>query len=1083
MTPEQWQRIMRICDAALVRRPGERPAFLAEACQGDEALRHEVDALLAEALRDTDFLRDIRGANQPLSDATTRGSDIPTLPRGDRERETPFSPGHVFGPYRIERLLGRGGMGEVYAAEELDSGRRLALKVLRHAMLGGIDRARFLREGRLAASISHPHVVYIFGSAEIDGTPVIAMELVAGGTLQDLVQRRGSLPHVEAVDLILQVIAGLEAAYIGGIMHRDVKPSNCFRDTFGRVKVGDFGLSISTLSKSARTLTGTGMFVGTPAFAAPEQLRGEALDVRSDIYAVGATLFYMLTGQAPIEETNMMRLVARVIEEPSPSPRTIRPDIPKGLATVVQHSLAKKPAQRIATYSDLATALKPFSSEGMKPAAIGLRFAAGSVDFLLLEILISFIVPFVMRRFGWALGSLRFELIAQGVQGLICVAYFGLLEGLWNQSLGKRLCGLRIINADGGRVAGDLAWRRALTFTLLMMVSNFFMIPLLLAALVISHVPLSPELYASLMDLFELPVVQRFSTPVSWSANQVIWATSVVRLLPLGGLALIFVTARRRNRYAALHDFLTRTRVVQNPDRRSEIRRTGPVSVEVPTGAAHIGEFVLLDNVGMSSPVGVRVGYDPKLARCVWIHSKEPGSPPLPAWRRDLDRVSRVRWLAGRRTTDEAWDVYEAVPGRSLVAEPRADRATVWSWLRAIAVELSSGLADGSLPDVSVDQIWIGADGRVCLLEWPGRRVDTGEASPVYRITNHIEEQRFLLQVARSALHARTVNVDDRPVSYFNPPLPVSGSVFLGTLSEAGFTDARAVADATDLQSRQPTKVSRGIRISHLVICALATYVVVSLMLPLVAHVVSSRSDAGTTEQFLMVVGSFHVLCTDGSCKDQMSIDERLKARDVYIRGRFQKTLEEAQLTSDSTSELQREPLRSHVERIMRNPPPSPAELAQAERVLHDDLTRWKRSADDWMRQQRAASQLGLLALAAALLGCILSPVLFRGGLLLHSLRIDVVTINGEPESRPRALLRGLVVWVPIGCYVAFVALRVTPMQWLNISVDVFSYRWSDAPAIALVGLVIFIGGGLFSAVRPTRGIQDWIVGTWLVPR
>jgi serine/threonine protein kinase len=177
-----------------------------------------------------------------------------------------LTPGQAFGPYRIERLIGRGGMGEVYEAEHIEQGRRLALKVL-HRPLDEEDRAQFVREGQLAASINHPHSVYICGSEEIDGTPAIAMELLSGGTLKDRVRQRGPLPPAEAVDAILQVIAGLDALHAMGVLHRDIKPANCFVDRDGTIKVGDFGLSISTLARDLSQLTASGTFHGPPQFA------------------------------------------------------------------------------------------------------------------------------------------------------------------------------------------------------------------------------------------------------------------------------------------------------------------------------------------------------------------------------------------------------------------------------------------------------------------------------------------------------------------------------------------------------------------------------------------------------------------------------------------------------------------------------------------------------------------------------------------------------------------------------------------------------------------------------------------------
>ena len=157
-----------------------------------------------------------------------------------------------WGGYRIGRLLGRGGMGEVYEAEHVESGRRVALKVLRGRLQDADERARFLREGQLAASISHPHTVYIFGSEEIAGMPVISMELLPGGTLKDRVAAEGPLPPAEAVAAVLDIIGGLDAAQAAGILHRDIKPSNCFVDSDGSVKVGDFGLSISTLARDVQ---------------------------------------------------------------------------------------------------------------------------------------------------------------------------------------------------------------------------------------------------------------------------------------------------------------------------------------------------------------------------------------------------------------------------------------------------------------------------------------------------------------------------------------------------------------------------------------------------------------------------------------------------------------------------------------------------------------------------------------------------------------------------------------------------------------------------------------------------------------
>ena len=180
--------------------------------------------------------------------------------------------GSRFGDYRILRRLGRGGMGVVYEAEHLPTSRQMALKVMAHSLEDRQARARFLREGRLAASINHPNSVYVYATEEIDGHPTISMELVDGATLQHEVKVNGPMRLRAAVDAILQVIDGLEAAYRVGVLHRDVKPNNCFVDSNGKVKIGDFGLSIATtggdgsaFSQRTQTeITQVGSFLGTP---------------------------------------------------------------------------------------------------------------------------------------------------------------------------------------------------------------------------------------------------------------------------------------------------------------------------------------------------------------------------------------------------------------------------------------------------------------------------------------------------------------------------------------------------------------------------------------------------------------------------------------------------------------------------------------------------------------------------------------------------------------------------------------------------------------------------------------------------
>ncbi|WP_009965579.1 serine/threonine-protein kinase [Verrucomicrobium spinosum] len=204
------------------------------------------------------------------------------------------------GGYHLVKKLGAGGMGVIYLADQVATGRRVALKVLSQSIGSDKERERFLREGRLAATIDHPNSVYVYvygygyGYEEMDDVPVIVMEAAGGGTLHDELKRRGTFPVMEAVDAILEVIGGLVAALEKGVLHRDMEPSNCFVTQAGKVMVGDYGLSISKalLAEGEGDLTRSGMIMGTPAFSPPERLRGQKLDHLADIYSTGAALYY-----------------------------------------------------------------------------------------------------------------------------------------------------------------------------------------------------------------------------------------------------------------------------------------------------------------------------------------------------------------------------------------------------------------------------------------------------------------------------------------------------------------------------------------------------------------------------------------------------------------------------------------------------------------------------------------------------------------------------------------------------------------------------------------------------------------------
>jgi len=261
------------------------------------------------------------------------------------QRNTSAAPqvGSDFGPYRVEALLGEGGMGRVYRARDA-GGDAVALKVMRAG--GLIDdtlRRRFVREARAAAAVRHPHVVALLDVGDVDGAPYLAQRLMEGGTLDTRICREGPLPLRDIVALCLDVAAGLDAIHAEGLVHRDLKPANILLDTDGRALVGDLGLCKLT---GASLLTRPGQAVGSMDYMAPEQIRGQEPTAALDVYALGCVVFECLAGAPPFAERQGMQVLWAHLREEPPDPCAGRDDAPPGLAWAVLAALAKHPGDR-----------------------------------------------------------------------------------------------------------------------------------------------------------------------------------------------------------------------------------------------------------------------------------------------------------------------------------------------------------------------------------------------------------------------------------------------------------------------------------------------------------------------------------------------------------------------------------------------------------------------------------------------------------------------------------------------------------------------------------------------------------------
>ena len=259
------------------------------------------------------------------------------------------------GRYAVERTLGHGGMAVVYLARDAELGRLVAVKVLADHVAGDESfRARFLREARLAARLSHPNVVQVYDAGEEDGVPFIVMEYIPGATLADLLAARGKLPAPEAAEIARQAALGLEHAHAAGLVHRDVKPQNLLVRTDGVVKIADFG--IARAAESSR-LTQLGTILGTAAYLSPEQALGGSVGPAADVYSLGAVLYEALTGRPPFAFGSLAELAEKQRSGEIVPVRDLEPSVPDELEAIVMQCLARDPGFRPASAGEVADAL------------------------------------------------------------------------------------------------------------------------------------------------------------------------------------------------------------------------------------------------------------------------------------------------------------------------------------------------------------------------------------------------------------------------------------------------------------------------------------------------------------------------------------------------------------------------------------------------------------------------------------------------------------------------------------------------------------------------------------------------------
>jgi serine/threonine protein kinase len=343
MTPERWRQITGIFNGAVAISDSDaREAYLLAACGEDPSLRSEIDSLIAAHLDSESGL----GA-QVLPDP------------GKRNR---LATGTMLGPYRVEQLLGAGGMGEVYRAHDPRLGRTVALKILpTHLRANPHLLTRFEREARAVALLNHPHICTLHDIGRHDDIDYLVMEFVDGETLSHKLQH-GPLAIERAIALTREVAEALAAAHAKGIIHRDIKPSNIIVTPAGHAKVVDFGLAReSSLFHSADTTqedqTEPGMRVGTPYYMSPEQALGEPLDARTDLFSLGIVMFECLTTERPFEGKTRSTYLQNVLAGSVRPVTSLRPEVPAGLEALIAHCLERDASKRLDSASWLASEL------------------------------------------------------------------------------------------------------------------------------------------------------------------------------------------------------------------------------------------------------------------------------------------------------------------------------------------------------------------------------------------------------------------------------------------------------------------------------------------------------------------------------------------------------------------------------------------------------------------------------------------------------------------------------------------------------------------------------------------------------
>ncbi|QVL33604.1 protein kinase [Telmatocola sphagniphila] len=929
----------------------------------------------------------------PYCGTKIRGSSTP-YPHSNLHTTAEFQPHSIpdsstadekvpenIGGYKLGALLGSGGMGQVYEANSLSSNETVAVKLLSTRLSSSpISLERFRQEGRLASQISHPLCVFVYAADTENGRPYIVMERMPGNTLKDYVEKKGTLPVQESIQLILDVIDGLREAHRLGFIHRDVKPSNCFLTKDGRVKIGDFGLSRSLTRDGS--LTQTGAFLGTVLYASPEQIKGEPVDFSSDVYSVSATLYFLLTGRAPFQQDNMTAALAQVISEDAPPIRRFRKEIPKNLESILARGLERDRDRRFPDLEELRAALVALIPGSMRTAGFSVKIGAFILDDIFVELALiqpcSYFIHDYVNGFLLNISKL-----------LIFFLYFALCEWRFGGTPGKRIFRLRVCRNNS---------TEAPSFTAILLRTAIF----------------------CLMIGFEF-----------WEHSVLGESTNAVRaerffyfLWVVVGLLLLYLPMRSRL-HRGLHDRLSKTCVLRLPPRTYEVRlysskedrlRTLPplpqnFQFDLKPYVLHRGDE------GPTEGEWTVLGEDKMLGRNLLFHI-QPKTNELNPQRRSLQRTARLRLLNSGELNQNGksycWSAYIAPSGAPLSDIATTKHRLPWSETRLIVEQLVDELLearkDGTLPSsLNLDQVWLQHDGRMQLLDFPVKSYREKEI-PTVNDGIHLVRQAICL-----ALQGDIAKLEKE--TDIEAPIPSHAR----TMIQNSLIDSREESllnlKKMLVETRnQPQRVNTSMRLFQ--ICLMGAFLSIGLL--------TMFSTAGLYT-VMLVAAREHLQSASEDMLRAMRHPERHpewrkdpEVQKFLASNSARKDVEELL----NASKLQLDKHRKGLTAIGRFIVSQFRTKAEQEQNLlpHTHLV-----IEEIERHQAAGEPIKSLIpiekdwykLMGLILGIPLTWALlsfaWRGSPSLTLSQIRLVTLKGEPAKRWVYLLRTLAVWLPIG--------------------------------------------------------------------